>query len=150
MATSGQAADARLTRWKKILAFYQAKGGALSCNNAKSGDTLRDTLVKVLRAILGICGQNAAPDVPGSINCGSVGGTSPQLDWVNGSKTQTRVEGWANVNNAGYALASVLSATATDFIGPPVVNPGDTVCIKVRACNGALCSNFTSECCVSL
>ncbi len=95
-------------------------------------------------------GGPVAPDAPNSVNCTVLGGVSPELDWTNGTKTQTRIEGWQNVNGAGYVIGATLAPTATSFVGPPVINPGDTTCIKVRACNGTLCSAFTIECCAAL
>ncbi len=53
--TTPQPTDAKLTRWVKILNHYQNQGAALSCNNHNPLDSLRTTLVKVLRAITGSC-----------------------------------------------------------------------------------------------
>jgi hypothetical protein len=81
MANTGKATDTRLTRWKKILAFYQTQSGALSCNNAKASDTFRDTLVKVLRAILGICGNSGTvQSAPSSLQWQVVNGAPGEID----------------------------------------------------------------------
>ena len=43
--------DTRLVRWKKILNVLQKQPQAIGHNNSSAKDTLRQTLVKVLRAL---------------------------------------------------------------------------------------------------
>ncbi len=145
---------ALLCRWWKLLApnadcsvnALMADAKCFACLSPGEQQILK---LALLCRILGGGAGPVAPDALTQVQCDSVGGISPQLSWTNGSKPQTSIEAWANVNGAGYSLAQVLAPTATNYIGTPVINPGDSTCIKVRACNGSLCTAFTIECCVN-
>ena len=52
--TIAKSGNSRLILWKKILQYYQNQSGALAHNNPKQTDTLRETLVKLLRALQGV------------------------------------------------------------------------------------------------
>lgn len=52
--TTPKTTDTRLWEWKKILQYYQNLVGSKPHNNPKITDTYRQTLVKVLRALLGL------------------------------------------------------------------------------------------------
>lgn len=46
-----QRTDTRLVRWTRILGAWQNVSGADSRNNPRKGDTLRQTLVKLAKAL---------------------------------------------------------------------------------------------------
>lgn len=52
--TTPKTTDTRLWEWKKILQYYQNLAGAKARNNPKINDTYRQTLVKLLRSLLGV------------------------------------------------------------------------------------------------
>lgn len=49
--TTPEPTDARLVRWTKMLLFFQGQAGADPTNDPLPGDSLRNILVKLLRAI---------------------------------------------------------------------------------------------------
>jgi len=51
LSTTPQRGDTRLRLWKRILQYYQNLPGALAHNNPSDEDTIRATLVKLLRAL---------------------------------------------------------------------------------------------------
>lgn len=88
MTLTPQATDTRLTRWKKILKFWQENiaSPAYATNDPKATDTLRVTLVKLLRAIQGIdaggfCCNPQPPVVVYAYTLDAAGTWYLQLNW---------------------------------------------------------------------
>lgn len=52
--TTPKTTDTRLWEWKKILQYYQNISGSKPRNNPRLTDSLRTTLVKLLRALQGL------------------------------------------------------------------------------------------------
>lgn len=91
---------------------------------------------------------DVGPSTPTLAGCG--GGGLPlayEIDWANGPNPQTGVEIWLNKNGAGYAYVFTRGPVETNYIDNGPYNPGDNVCGKVRAVNGATASSFSAECC---
>lgn len=149
---------ARLSQRGVMLALAGVYGATLTAQQAivlaaanKYASLCDHHLDEILLAILcvGVPGVPAAPSVPTGVTCNSDAATKFNLNWVNGALPQTSVEVWMNENGMGYYLAATVGPTVATFNDGVGHGGGTNACGKVRACNGALCSSFSSECCIN-
>ena len=66
------------------------------------------------------------------------------VNWTQGAAPTTN-EIWRDVNGFGFVLFATVAGGITTITDPGVMANGDLYTYKVRACNGATCSTFSSE-----
>ncbi|HEX6827213.1 MAG TPA: hypothetical protein VF077_12920 [Nitrospiraceae bacterium] len=133
---------------------------AISCNTnslleaSKCYRCITREMLEAVRTYLLCSWVNAgpapvAPDAPTNLDIDLTStAVHVVLTWTNGASPGTTNEVWRSKNSGAYALFTTVgggATTATD-VGP--VPAGEQWCYEVRACNGAVCSAFTTPACI--